>query len=327
METEKKFESLKSKTFLVTGGAGFIGSSMCEKLLNLGSKVLCVDNLSTGKLDNISNFRSNKNFIFIKGDVNKKNILGRIFKKNDIDYVIHYAAVVGVKRTLSDPFSVLNDIEGIKNILELSKLNNVKKAIFASSSEVYGDSDDLPGREDHTPLNARLPYAAVKSIGENYFRVYYEVCGLPTISLRFFNVYGPKQESSSYGFVTAIFMNQIINDKPITIFGDGRQTRDFVYIEDNLNATLMAIINPAANGESINIGTGKETAIIELANKTIEISGKKNRPVFLPARKKGDMLRRCPDVSKMKNILKYYPKYDLNQGLRKTFEFYGYKFS
>ena len=165
----------------------------------------------------------------------------------------------------------------------------------------------------------------MKSIGENYFRVYNEVYDLPTVSLRFFNVYGPRQESSSYGFVTAIFLKQVLDNKPITIFGDGMQTRDFVYIEDNLNATLMAIIKSSADGEAINIGTGQETSVNDLANKIIKISNKKTKITFLPPRKKGDMLRRCPDISKMKNILGYYPQYNLESGLKKTFDFYGHR--
>ena len=326
MEIEKKFEKLKSKTFLITGGAGFIGSSMCRKLiLDVGAKVICVDNLSTGNLENISELKLKNNFIFVKGDVNKKRVLNKVFKENHIDYVIHYAALVGVKRTIDDPISVLKDIDGIRILLELSRLSSVKKAIFASSSEIYGDSNDIPGREDHTPLNVRLPYAAVKSIGENYFRVYNEVYDLPTVSLRFFNVYGPRQESSSYGFVTAIFLKQVLDNKPITIFGDGMQTRDFVYIEDNLNATLMAIIKSSTDGEAINIGTGQETSVNDLANKIIKISNKKTKITFLPPRKKGDMLRRCPDISKMKNILGYYPQYNLESGLKKTFDFYGHR--
>ena len=316
-----KGKSLRNKTVLVTGGAGFIGSWMCMSLLELGARVVCVDDLSTGKRENVAHCRQYGNsFVFVQADANSKKALATIFSKYKPQYVLHYAAFLGVRRTLENPFKVLVDIEGIKNILELSRKHNVTKALFSSSSEVYGELNGTTAVEHRTPINSRLPYAAVKALGEIYFRTYYEEYGLPTVSLRFFNVYGPRQESSAYGFVTAIFMRQAMAGKPLTIFGKGLQTRDFVYIKDNIEATLKALLDHKIKGEEINIGTGKETSVIDLAKKIAKLSGKSSKIKFLPPRKKGDMLGRCPDITKMKRLLKYQPRYTLDRGLRETYE-------
>lgn len=314
---------LRKKTVLVTGGAGFIGSWMCERLLELGARVVCVDDLSTGKRENIAQCTQyGPSFVFVRADANSKKALAAVFSKYKPRYVLHYAAFLGVRRTLENPFKVFADKEGIKNILELSHKHNVAKALFSSSSEVYGELNGTTAVEHKTPINSRLPYAAVKVIGELYFRTYYEIHGLPTVSLRFFNVYGPRQESSAYGFVTAIFMRQALSGKPLTVLGNGKQTRDFVYIKDNIEATLKALLDPKIKGEEINIGTGKETRIIDLAKKIAKFSGKSSKIKFLPPRKKGDMVGRCPDVTKMKKLLRHEPQYTLERGLREMYEQY-----
>lgn len=315
-------KELKNSTFLITGGSGFVGSSMCRKLINLGSFVICFDNLSTGSLKNIEDLKENKNFEFIKGDVNKLWEINQVFEKFKIDYVFHYAAVVGVERTLAEPFSVLEDLEGIKNILHLSKLYKIKKVIYSSSSEVYGEPVEYPQKEDSTPLNMRLPYALVKGIGESYFENFFKKHNLPTSNLRFFNVYGPGQNTTPYGFVTAIFIKQALNNEELTVFGDGSQTRDFVYIDDNLNASLNAMLSNKCNGEAINIGTNKQTTILSLAKHIIKISGKKLKIKFCSPRKIGDMKGRCPDISKMNNILNFSPGYSLEEGLKQTYVWY-----
>lgn len=315
-------KNLKDSTILVTGGAGFIGSSMCKKLLECGANIICFDNLSTGVLENVSVFKDNAKFLFIEGDTNNTDDLRIIFNAYHIDYVIHYAATVGVERTLENPFAVLNDLEGIKNVLSLSKKHNIQKVIFSSSSEIYGDPIKLPENEDASPLNTRLPYALIKGMGEAYFENYYKKHNLPTTCLRFFNVYGPKQNTTPYGFVTAIFIKQALNGQDLTVFGDGRQTRDFVYIDDNLNATLKALTSSESNGQSINVGTGKETQILALANKIIKISGKDLKIQFCPSRKMGDMKRRCSDITKMTALLGYAPKCKLVDGLEITYKWY-----
>lgn len=313
---------LKGKTILITGGAGFIGSHLAEKLLRYGSRVICFDDLSTGSEDNAREFIDDKNFVFIKGDTNEKADISAVFKTHPIDYVFHYAARVGVLRTLDQPLDVLRDVDGIKYILELSHKHGVKKLVFSSSSEVYGEPVEIPEREDGH-LNAQLPYAVVKLLGENLLRAYYETHGFPTCSLRFFNVYGPKQESSSYGFVAGVFIEQALKGIPLTVFGDGTQTRDFVYIDDNINASILALLNEKTNGESINIGTGRPITILDLAERVVSISGNSALKIALkPLRAGGEIKHRFPDISKMNALLNHTPEYSLNEGLKKTFEWY-----
>lgn len=315
---------LKGKTVLITGGAGFIGSHLTETILGLKAKVIVIDNFSTGRKENLKNVLDNKNLKIIKGDVNDFKTLKKIFSNYKIDYVFHYAAVVGVKRLEEEPMKILNDIEGIKNILNLSQKNKVKKIVFASSSEVYGEPLSLPEKEDgiHNPRDV---YALVKLMGENLIEIYHKEYKLPACALRFFNVYGPKQNSSPYGFVVGIFIEQVLKGIPPTIFGDGLQTRDFIYIKDNVAASVRALLSKKTDGEIINIGIGRQTTILDLAERIINISGKNLKPKFLPQRKI-DIRYRCPDVTKMKKLLKFTPKYSLDEGLKITYEWYKENF-
>jgi len=315
-----QIKKLKNKTVLVTGGAGFIGSHLVERLLDLGAKVIVLDNFSTGKKENLKNVLKNKNLKIIKCDVNNLRGIKKFFGKNKINYVFHYAAVVGVKRLEEDPMAILNDIEGIKNILNLSLKHRIKKVVFASSSEVYGEPVSLPEKEEGVH-NPRDVYGLVKLIGENLIQVYYQKYKLPACALRFFNVYGPRQNSSPYGFVVGIFMNQVLKGKRPTIFGDGMQTRDFIYIKDNVEAAIEALLNKKTAGQIINIGIGRQTTILDLAERIIRISGKNLKPKFLPPRKI-DIRYRCPDVTKMKKILKFTPRYSLDEGLKETYHWY-----
>ena len=312
---------MKNKKVLVTGGAGFIGSHLCETLLETGNEVVCVDNLSMGSSENIKKFGS-ENFKFVKADVTVFNDLKRVFDEYDFDFVFHEAAVVGVKRTLENPLSVLSDIEGFKNVLELSKESGVEKLIFSSSSEVYGNPVEIPEREDGH-VNASFPYATVKLIGEQYCRAYYDTYGLKTTSLRFFNVYGPRQESTPYGFVVGIFIRQALQDMAPTIFGDGSQTRNFVFVKDNVGLTILAAESKRTDGEVLNIGTGKPTTLIDLAELIIELCGKEGKltPQFLPERLH-EIKHRFPDISRMMRLLDSRPKYRLEDGLKETIEYY-----
>jgi len=312
----------KSKIYLVTGGAGFIGSHLCEALLGKGNKVICFDNLSTGKTENISGIKNNANFIFIKGDANKIKDIEPVFKENNIEGVFHYAAVVGVKRTMENPLSVLEDISGIKNILELSLQNGKPKVVFSSSSEVYGEPKELPEKEDG-PKNPISPYATVKLAGENFLEAYRLQHDLKTCSLRFFNVYGPKQESSDYGFVVGIFIKQVLNGKSPIVFGDGTQTRDFVYIEDNIEASIRAMESDESVGQIINIGAGNPVTIYDLANLVINCSNQKGKikPEFAE-NKRIDIKHRSPEISKMIKLLGFHPAVSLEAGLKKTIDYY-----
>ena len=244
----------------------------------------------------------------------------QLIKKNKIDYVFHYAAVVGVKFLAEKPMEILEDIEGIKNILNLSLKHKIKKIIFSSSSEVYGEPLSLPEKEDGV-YNPSDVYALVKLIGENLIQIYYKEHKLPGCALRLFNVYGPRQNSSPYGFVVGIFIKQVLKGKRPTIFGDGLQTRDFIYIKDNVEAAVRALLNKKTDGEIINIGRGRQITILGLAERIIKLSGKELKPIFLPKRKI-DIRYRCPDTQKMKRLLRFVPQHSLDKGLEETYEWY-----
>lgn len=283
---------------LITGGAGFIPSSLADKLLqNEDHFVVLVDNLLTG---NINNIPKNKNCKFIKCDANNYNELAAIMTAYHFDYVFHYAAVVGVQRTLQNPIMVLDDIKGIENILQLSKNTGVKKIYYSSSSEVYGEPVSLPQNEYTTPLNSRLPYAVVKNIGEAYCRSYHQEYGLEYVIFRFFNTYGPKQ---SQDFVMSKFLNAALNNEDITLYGDGLQTRTFCYIDDNLDACLTTLYQDKYNNEVYNIGNDVVITIKELAETIIELTNSSSKIIHLPPLKEGDMTKRQPDISKMKELL------------------------
>jgi len=284
---------------LVTGGAGNVGSALVDGLLKKGKyEIVIADNLSTGSKEKLP--QQEGNWRFINCDINEYRSLSDIMVSNKFDYVFHYAAVVGVSRTQEHPIRVLNDIEGIKNILELSKNTGVKRVFYSSSSEVYGEPVELPQHEETTPLNSRVPYAVVKNVGEAYFKSYYKEYNLEYTIFRFFNTYGPNQ---SEDFVIARFLNQALNNEDITIYGDGSQTRTFCYVDDNINTCIKALENNLVVNEVINIGGGEELEIIDLATKIIEIVGSSSKIIHLPPLKEGDMTRRLPDNSKMKEIL------------------------
>ena len=283
---------------LITGGAGFIPSSLADKLLqDENNYVVLVDNLLTG---NTANIPKHKNCKFIKCDANNYAELSAIMTAHGFDYVFHYAAVVGVQRTLQNPVMVLDDIKGIENILSLSKNTGVKRIFYSSSSEVYGEPVTLPQNEYTTPLNSRLPYAVVKNIGEAYCRSYHQEFGLDYTIFRFFNTYGPKQ---SQDFVMSKFLKAALNNIDITVYGDGLQTRTFCYIDDNLDACLTTFNNDAYKNDVYNIGNDDIITIKQLAETIIELTNSKSKIIHLPPLKEGDMTKRQPDISKMKELL------------------------
>jgi len=283
---------------LITGGAGFIPSCLAESLLKKNHKVVLVDNFLTGRKSNIP---VNDRCTFVKADVNKYKEISTVMKAHKFDYVFHYAAVVGVKRTLDNPLTVLEDINGIKNVLNLSKDINVKRVFYSSSSEVYGEPVHLPQHEHETPLNSRLPYAVVKNVGEAYCKSFYLEYGLEYTILRFFNTYGAKQSDD---FVIAKFIKLALANDDITIYGDGSQTRTFCYIDDNIETTINALKSKRFINDIVNVGNDHIVSIKDLARIIIEISGSKSKIVKLPPLKDGDMTKRQPDISKMKLLLK-----------------------
>ena len=299
---------------LVTGGAGFIGSSLCDYLLNnTDAEVVVVDNYLTGRSQNLP---VADKFRFIKADVNDLNDIASIFQTFGFDYVFHYAAVVGVKRTLDNPVLVLHDLEGIKNVLTLCKNTGVKRVFYASSSEVYGEPVHLPQHEHNTPLNSRLPYAVVKNAGESFCRSYYQEYQLEYTIFRFFNTYGPKQ---SPDFVVTRFIEAALKNKPITIYGDGGQTRTFCYIDDHLEATVNCLLHDKYIDDVVNIGNDQEISVLELARVIKKITQSKSEIVHLPPLAEGDMTRRQPDIKKMQNLLNH-PFTSLEEGLQRIIE-------
>jgi len=307
------------KKILITGGAGFIASCLAEKLISdKENYVVIVDNLTTGSQIKLPKC-ANNNWKFIKCDVNHGLSIAEIMISFKFDYVFHYAAVVGVARTLSNPLAVLADISGIKNILELSKNTGVQRVYFSSSSEIYGEPVEYPQNEYTTPLNSRLPYAIVKNVGEAFLRSYYQEHGLEYTIFRFFNTYGPKQSKC---FVMSKFISLALQNADINIYGDGLQTRTFCYIDDNIEACTNAFYNNLFINDVVNIGGSKQIAIIDLAKTIIKLTKSKSKIIHIPALEEGDMRGRWPDVTKMKQILKKNPifleegiKRILNQGL------------
>ncbi len=288
------------RKILVTGGAGFIASSMADKLIEDPENfVVIVDNLLTGKLNRLPS-KDKPNWRFIKCDVNDINDITPVMVSYSFDYVFHYAAVVGVQRTLENPVMVLNDTDGIKNVLNLCKNTGVRRIFYASSSEVYGEPTTLPQNEYTTPLNSRLPYAVVKNIGEAYCKSYKLEFDLDYTIFRFFNTFGPKQSTD---FVMSRFINMAVKGKDITVYGDGQQSRTFCYVDDNIMATTNTLFKNMCLNDIVNIGSDVEISVLELANMIIKLTNSKSKVIHLPPLAEGDMLRRVPDITKMKELM------------------------
>ncbi len=300
------------KKILVTGGAGFIGSAIVVELAKDPDNLLVVvDNLLTGDARRIP---KQENVKFIKADVNEFMDISSIFYSFSFDYVFHYAAVVGVKRTLENPIMVLDDLKGMRNVLDLCRKTEVKRIFFSSSSEVYGEPVELPQNEHTTPLNSRLPYAIVKNVGEAFLKSYKQEYNLDYTIFRFFNTYGPLQ---SKDFVISKFIKAALKGEDITIFGDGSQTRTFCYVDDNIHACVNALINNQVVNDVVNIGSDVVYTVLELAQKIIKISGSKSKIIHLPPLEEGDMTRRQPDTHRMAKLLGREP-ITLDDGLKKV---------
>jgi UDP-glucose 4-epimerase len=298
---------------LVTGASGNIGSALVEDLLRYDQySVVGIDNFLTGVAEKLPS--AGDRFNFIKADVNNYYDISSIMQAYRFDYVFHYAAVVGVKRTLENPVMVLNDIQGIKNILDLCKNTGVKRIFYSSSSEVYGEPVEFPQNENTTPLNSRLPYAVVKNVGESFLRSYHKEYGLNFTIFRFFNTYGPRQ---SEDFVITRFLKQAMRGEQLTIYGDGLQSRTFCYIDDNIENTIRCLQEGHCLNDVMNVGSNEEMSVIDLARKIKSVTQSSSEIKFLPALKEGDMTRRKPDNTRMLQILKR-PLISLEQGLLKT---------
>jgi UDP-N-acetylglucosamine 4-epimerase len=311
----------KETKFLVTGAAGFIGSNLVEALLKLGYQVRGLDNFSTGKKENVKLFTGNPLFEFIEGDIRDFDTCKKVCK--GIDYVLHQAALGSVPRSIKFPllYEEVN-IGGTLNMMQAAVEADVKTFVYASSSSVYGDSKDLPKVEGQEG-EALSPYALTKAINEEFGKLYYKLYGLKTIGLRYFNVFGRRQDPhSQYAAVIPIFVKALLNNQSPTIFGDGEQSRDFTYIQNVIEANIKACIAPdLASGETFNIAYGERITINQLYNKLCELLAKEIKPTY-GLKRQGDVKHSLADISKCQKLLGYNPSYDINQGLKMAINWY-----
>lgn len=305
---------------LITGGAGFIGSHLCEKYTKEEHTVLCLDNFLSGNLINVRHLLDYRNFKLIRGDIRDFNLLERISR--DVDVIFHLAAQIHVDRSYVEPRLTYEiNVMGTQNVLEIARIFDVKKVIHASSSEVYGSAQYVPIDEKH-PLDAPHPYGASKIAADRMCNAYIITYGMNVAIPRFFNIFGPRQRDIGYGGVISIFTRRVLNNMPPVIFGDGLQTRDYTYIKDAVGAFDL-ILSHESRLEPFNIGSGKEVSIIDLANSIIDLCGKKGKikPVHVE-RRIGEVEKLIADATKAKKILGWEPKYDFKEGLRAFIQWY-----
>ena len=311
----------KDSVFLVTGGAGFIGSNICEALVNMGYTVRCLDNLSTGKYENIEPLVGKDNFTFIKGDIRELDTCMEATK--GVDYVMNQAAWGSVPRSIEMPllYEEIN-IRGTLNMMEASRQNGVKKFVYASSSSVYGNTPTLPKKEGQEG-KVISPYALTKKVDEEYGRLYKELYGLDTYGLRYFNVFGRRQDPNGvYAAVIPKFIKQLLHGEVPTINGDGKQSRDFTYIDNVIEGNLRACkASSDAAGQAFNIGAGGRVYLIDIYYDLCKALEKDVEPVFGPARK-GDVRDSNADITKARELLGYDPEYDFAKGITLAIDWY-----
>jgi len=305
---------------LVTGGAGFIGSNLTEALLKQGHRVRVLDDFSTGKRENLLYDETYPSLEMVEGDIRDLAVCQKAMK--GIEHVFHQAALPSVQRSVEDPLgSNAVNAGGTLNILFAAREETVKRVIYASSSSIYGDTPTLPKLEE-MPANPLSPYALQKYIGEQYCRLFYQLYGLETVSLRYFNIFGPKQDPASvYSAVIPRFIDALLKGHPPLIFGDGEQSRDFTYIDNVVRANLLAMSAEHLQGEAINIACGKRVSLNQLLNILKEIVGSKVSPTHEEARK-GDVKHSLADINRGKRLLNYDPQVGIEMGLKKTVEFF-----
>lgn len=311
----------ENSLFLVTGGAGFIGSNLCEALLSMGYRVRCLDDLSTGKQENIEMFSGNPNYEFIKGDIKDLDVCINACK--GVDYVLNQAAWGSVPRSIEMPlFYCANNITGTLNMLEAARQNNVKKFVYASSSSVYGDEPNLPKKEGREG-NLLSPYALTKRCDEEWAKQYTMHYGLDTYGLRYFNVFGRRQDpDGAYAAVIPKFLKQLMSGEAPTINGDGKQSRDFTYIDNVIEANLKACLTPSEYaGEAFNIAYGGREYLIDIYYGLTQALGVDIEPVYGPDRK-GDIKHSNADISKARKMLGYDPEYDFEKGIKLAIDWY-----
>ena len=311
----------KDSVFLVTGGAGFIGSNLCEVLLDKGYKVRCLDDLSTGRKSNVDLFIDNPNYDFIQGDI--RDLDTCIEASKGADYVLHQAAWGSVPRSIETaPVDFDINIKGTLNMMEAARQNEVKKFVYASSSSVYGDEPKLPKQEGREG-NVLSPYALTKAVDEEYGKLYTKLYGLDTYGMRYFNVFGRRQDpEGAYAAVIPKFLKQLLNDEQPTINGDGKQSRDFTYIENVIEANLKACkASSEVAGQAFNIAYGGREYLIDIYNGLCKALGRNIEPIFGPDRA-GDIKHSNADISKAKDMLGYDPSWSFEKGIEAAIKWY-----
>jgi UDP-glucose 4-epimerase len=306
---------------LITGGAGFIGSHLCEKYVEEGHNVLCLDNFMNGSIRNIRSLIHKRNFKLINGDIRDFDLLEKVMP--GIDVIFHLAAQIHVDRSVVEPKITYEiNVLGTQNVLEVARMYDVKKVINASTSEVYGSAQYAPIDEKH-PLEAPHPYGASKIAADRMCYSYIQTYGMDIVIMRLFNVFGPRQKDIGYGGVISIFTRRVLNNMPPIIYGDGSQTRDYTYIADAVKAYDLAFNYNKQINEPINFGTGVEVSILDLANLIITLSNKNNslKPIHVESRI-GEVKRLIADATKAKKILGWSASYDFKKGLKEFFEWY-----
>ncbi len=317
----ESIEFEKNSVFLVTGGAGFIGSNLCEVLLNKGYNVKCIDDLSTGRQSNVDMFMKYPNYTFVKGDIRDFDTCMKVCE--GVNYVLHQAAWGSVPRSIEMPllYEEIN-IRGTLNMMEAARQNDVKKFVYASSSSVYGDEPNLPKQEGREG-NILSPYALTKRVDEEYGKIYSKLYGLDTYGLRYFNVFGKRQDpNGAYAAVIPKFIKQLLNDEQATINGDGKQSRDFTYIENVIEANLKACkASTEVSGEVFNIAYGGREYLLEVYNSLCKALNKNIKPIFGPERI-GDIKHSNADISKAKKMINYNPSWNFEKGIEEAIEWY-----
>ena len=306
----------------VTGGAGFIGSNLAEHLLNMGHSVVVIDNLSTGRKQNLVGWpeKASSRFEFLQMDINETDRLRDVF--NGVAYVFHLAAIPSVARSIENPAATqFSNVNGTLSVLTAARDAGVKRVVAASSSSIYGDDPNLPKREDRRG-RCLSPYALSKFVTEEYCRLFYQLYGLETVALRYFNVFGPRQDPNShYAAVIPRFSTLLLAGKQPVVFGDGEQSRDFTFVANVIDANWKSATSPNVAGEAFNIGCGAQTSLNQLIEKLNGILGSQVKPTYEAARK-GDVRHSVADVSKAGKMLGYTPAVSLEDGLRKVLDWY-----